>query len=99
MTERQSLTRGGSPWEPIYILSIDRETCLGCGRCFKVCGRNVLALLGLDEEGEVAEDEGDIERYVTTVVNADDCIGCGACARVCAKNCQTHGKAPALEAA
>jgi Nif-specific ferredoxin III len=95
----QSLTRGGTPWDPVYLLSIDLATCLGCGRCFKVCGRDVLAMVPLDEEGEIAEDEGDIERHVMTVAHPEDCIGCGACSRVCAKNCQVHGKAPMLEAA
>jgi Nif-specific ferredoxin III len=99
MTDRQSLTRGGTPWEPVYLLSINMAECLGCGRCVKVCGRNVLKMIGLNEENEIAEEEGDIERYVMTVADGDDCIGCGACARVCAKGCQTHGKVPALETA
>ena len=86
-------TRGGAAWEPVYLQSIDGENCLGCGRCYKVCGRNVLALVPLDEEGNVTEEEEDIERHVMTVANADDCIGCGACARVCAKTCQNHSKA------
>lgn len=95
----EMLTRGGTPWEPTYLTAIDGENCLGCGRCFKVCGRDVLAMQGLDEDGEVCEDEGDIERYVMTISNADDCIGCGSCARVCARNCQTHAKASELVAA
>lgn len=86
-------TRGGAVWEPVYLQSINSEDCLGCGRCYKVCGRDVLTLTPLDEEGNVTEEEEDIERHVMTVANADDCIGCGACARVCAKNCQQHGKA------
>lgn len=85
-------TRGGADWEPVYLQAIDGENCLGCGRCYKVCGRNVLSLIPLDEEGNVTEEEEDIERHVMTVANADDCIGCGACARVCAKGCQKHGK-------
>lgn len=92
-------TRSGAPWEPVYLLSINSDDCLGCGRCYKVCGRNVLSLIPLDEDGNVTEEEEDIERHVMTVANAGDCIGCGACARVCAKNCQSHGKAPMAEAA
>jgi len=99
MSERRALTRAGMPWEPIYLLSIEAAECLGCGRCFKVCGRNVLTQVPLDEEGNVTEDEEDIERYVMTVTNPGDCIGCGACSRVCAKGCQKHGAAPVLEAA
>lgn len=88
-----SYTRGGAPWEPVFLLAIDGEKCLGCGRCFKVCGRDVLAMQALDEDGAVTEEEGEAERYVMTISNADDCIGCGACARVCSKSCQTHGPA------
>lgn len=92
-------TRAGDPWQPVYLLSIAGEDCLGCGRCYKVCGRNVLTQVPLDEEGNVTEEEEDIERYVMTVSNPGDCIGCGACARVCAKDCQSHGNAPLAEAA
>ena len=99
MSGAQALTRAGTPWEPVYLLSIDPAECLGCGRCFKVCGRSVLALVPLDEDGEIAEDEENIERHVMTVADPGDCIGCGACSRVCAKDCQKHGVALALEVA
>lgn len=95
MSEHPSFTRGGTPWEPVYLLAINGAVCLGCGRCVKVCGRNVLAMQALDEDGNVTEEEGEAERFVMTIADADDCIGCGACARVCAKGCQTHGPAPA----
>ena len=42
----------------------------------------MLALTPLDEEGEVAEDEEDIERYVMTVADAGDCIGSRLFARL-----------------
>ncbi len=96
---REFVTRDGTPWEPVYLQSINSEDCLGCGRCYKVCGRNVLSLVPLDEDGNVTEEEEDIERHVMTVSHAGDCIGCGACARVCAKNCQRHGKEALAEAA
>lgn len=95
MSNQPAYTRGGAPWEPVYLLDINGKVCLGCGRCVKVCGRDVLAMQALDEDGNVTEEEGEAERYVMTIKNADDCIGCGACARVCAKGCQTHGPAPA----
>lgn len=86
------LTRGGIAWEPLFVESIDQEKCIGCGRCFKVCGRNVLSLIALDEDGEVVEDEddGEIERKVMTVAKAENCVGCEACSRICPKNCYTH---------
>ncbi len=49
------LTRGGKPWEPNFILSINHETCIGCGRCFKACNRNVLELAGIDEDGNIVD--------------------------------------------
>lgn len=89
----QALNRGGNPWEPKYIQSIDSETCIGCGRCYKVCGRDVLTLVGINEDDEIVplEDEDEeVERKVMTVSNADNCIGCEACSRVCPKDCQEH---------
>jgi Nif-specific ferredoxin III len=82
-----SITRDGRTWEPAYLESVNPETCIGCGRCFKVCGRGVLALMGVNEEGEIVDlDEDDIERKVMTVADAGNCIGCSACGRVCSKN-------------
>lgn len=88
-----ALTRGGREWTPEYLISIDPEVCIGCGRCFKVCGRGVMTLAGLTEDGGlVADDEDDDEivKRIMAMDDADACIGCGACARVCPTNCQTH---------
>ena len=93
MATLTSLTFGGDTWIPQFIQDINLKKCIGCGRCFKVCGRDVLLLRALDEEGEfIDEDDEDaeFERKVMTIANADRCIGCEACARVCPKNCQTH---------
>ena len=89
-------TRDGRDWQPAYLLNIDGETCIGCGRCFKVCGRGVMTLKGLNDEGELValdQDDDEIERKIMALVDAGACIGCGACARVCPTNCQTHGTA------
>ncbi|MGO9438902.1 MAG: ferredoxin III, nif-specific [Terracidiphilus sp.] len=94
--ELPTLTRGGSAWSPSYLLDINQETCIGCGRCFKVCGRNVMMLKGLTEDGELVEidDESEeFERKVMLVTDPGACIGCAACSRVCPKACQTHGPA------
>ncbi len=90
------LTRDGRAWTPQYLLRIDGELCIGCGRCFKVCGRNVMTLKGIDDDGELVElddEEEEVERKVMAMADSGACIGCGACARVCPTNCQTHGNA------
>lgn len=89
-------TRDGRGWEPQYLLSIDPGVCIGCGRCYKVCGRGVMTLRGIDEDGgmvDLDEDE-EVERKVMAMADEGACIGCGACARVCPTDCQTHGAAP-----
>ena len=43
----------GRSWIPMFVSNIDQEKCIGCGRCFRACGREVLQLVGIDEDGEV----------------------------------------------
>jgi Nif-specific ferredoxin III len=75
----------------MFIEAIDAKACIGCGRCFKVCGQDVLKTMGVTEDGDMVEaDDDDAERMVMTIANAGNCIGCAACARVCGKNAQTH---------
>jgi Nif-specific ferredoxin III len=88
------LTFGQKTWTPQFIEDINSATCIGCGRCFKVCGQNVLLLQALDDEGQFVDldedEDGEFERKIMTIFDADNCIGCQACARVCPKNCHTH---------
>ena len=91
MPDGTHLTRDGTPWVPLYLDAIAMETCIGCGRCFKVCDRGVLAMMGVDEDGELIEpDDDDAERMVMTVAATGACIGCNACARVCGSGAMTH---------
>ncbi|WP_088891444.1 ferredoxin III, nif-specific [Leptolyngbya ohadii] len=94
MTTFTGLTFGGKAWTPKFLQAIDLKRCIGCGRCLKACGRNVMSLRALNEEGEFVEDEeeDEVERKVMTIANAENCIGCEACSRVCPKDCQTHAE-------
>lgn len=99
-------TRDGRNWEPYFLVAIDGEKCIGCGRCFKVCGRDVMTLKGVDEDGQIIEgseddddfDEDDIVKQVMVMNDIGACIGCGACERVCPTNCQTHKPEAAIAA-
>ncbi|KWV58149.1 ferredoxin [Bradyrhizobium macuxiense] len=91
-------TRGGRDWTPDYLSAIDTKKCIGCGRCFKVCGRDVMTLKGINEEGELVDlddDDDEVEKKIMVMNDQGACIGCGACARVCPTNCQTHVSAAA----
>ncbi|WP_236839449.1 ferredoxin III, nif-specific [Beggiatoa leptomitoformis] len=91
MSNITGITRGGTAWEPAFITALNQTTCIGCGRCYKVCPRNVFELV---ERSDVLEDEDmdedDDNMMVMAIVDAMDCIGCQSCARVCPKNCHTH---------
>jgi Nif-specific ferredoxin III len=95
-------TRDGRIWQADYLLAIDAKKCIGCGRCFKVCGRDVMILKGLTEEGDlvslVDDEDEEVEKKIMVMNDEGACIGCGACARVCPTNCQTHAAEKAAAA-
>lgn len=80
------VTRDGRPWQPRYLEAVDITLCIGCGRCFKVCGRGVLAPTEklMDDDGE------ECAAMVMSAADAGACIGCEACAKVCARQAHTH---------
>ena len=86
------LTKGGTEWTPEFVTDLDPAKCIGCGRCYKVCPRDVLDLVEreLDDDDE---DNDDDNMMVMALANAADCIGCGACGRVCPKGCYTYAAA------
>lgn len=57
------------------IVTIDRETCKGCGLCVSVCPKQVLAI---DEEHVNLKGY-----YPAAVMRGEACIGCISCARMC----------------
>ncbi|EPL62057.1 ferredoxin, 4Fe-4S [Pseudomonas sp. BAY1663] len=85
-------TRGGAEWVPQFVTAVDAQKCIGCGRCYKVCPRDVFELVersGMVDEDDDLYDEDD-EMMVMAIADGLDCIGCKACAAVCPKQCHTH---------
>lgn len=87
MATYTALTKGGQAWTPMFVTELNQEECLGCGRCFKSCGQDVLTLVGYTEDGDIVDAfDDEAERKVMNIQNADACIGCQACNRSCPKN-------------
>lgn len=91
------ITRGGEEYTPSFVIALDQGKCIGCGRCFKVCPRDVLDLIErseliTDEDEDYGDDDdfSDDTAMVMSLKNAMDCIGCESCARICTKKCFTH---------
>lgn len=85
-------TRGGAEWVPQFVTAVDAQRCIGCGRCYKVCPRDVFELVersGMVDEDDDLYDEDD-EIMIMAIADGLDCIGCKACAAVCPKQCHTN---------
>ncbi|ORT52447.1 ferredoxin (plasmid) [Vibrio sp. qd031] len=93
MTTIKGYTRGGTPWDPQFIDALNASSCIGCGRCFKVCSRDVFDLIEkeeLDEDDDLYDDYDDDQVMMVMAIKDNlDCIGCGSCAKVCPKNCHS----------
>lgn len=102
MSAITGITRGGLEWTPAFVTGLDQGTCIGCGRCFKVCPRDVFELVDREDlDLEVDEDEEDDDyddddgfsddtSMVMSLKDLMDCIGCQACSRVCSTKCLSH---------
>ena len=93
MSTITGITRGGIEWIPAFVADLNQGNCIGCGRCFKVCPRDVFELvdredLDLDEDDDHDDDDdgfSDDTSMVMSLKDLMDCIGCQACSRVCQK--------------
>ncbi len=102
MSTITGMTRGGAEWTPAFVTDLNQANCIGCGRCFKVCPRDVFELvdredLDLDEDEDWDDDDdgfSDDTSMVMSLKDMLDCIGCQACSRVCPKKCLSHEPAP-----
>lgn len=94
------VTRGGEAYTPSFVTDINQGNCIGCGRCFKVCPRDVFDLVEREqledadeyEDDDYGDDDGfsDDTAMVMSLKDAMDCIGCESCARICPKKCFSH---------
>jgi Nif-specific ferredoxin III len=76
-------TFGGDDWTPTFVMDIDSEKCIGCGRCFKSCARKVFV------PEDLVDEETDSTRMIMTIAHQDNCIGCAGCGVACPKKCFT----------
>jgi len=61
----------GAP-DPQFVQAINQQACIGCGRCFKVCGRDVLQLAGVSAEGGLIPIAVDFATTTSTKRSHDD---------------------------
>jgi Nif-specific ferredoxin III len=75
----KGLTKNCREWTPEFIKTLDKDLCIGCGRCYKSCTKGVLAF-------EETDTEETVKAYMT-IANDGNCIGCKACGQNCPKGC------------
>lgn len=85
----------GVEWTPKFIQAINHAKCIGCGRCFKTCARDVLQLMGItDEDTLVAidpdDDDEEFDRRVMHIAHPEQCVGCESCNNACARSCISY---------
>ncbi|MCU7940203.1 MAG: 4Fe-4S binding protein [gamma proteobacterium symbiont of Bathyaustriella thionipta] len=57
MSTITGLTRGGEVYTPAFVININQLDCIGCGRCFKVCPRDVFDLVEREEDEALMADD------------------------------------------
>ena len=69
----KGLTRGGAEWTPEFVTAVDPTTCIGCGRCYKVCSRDVFNLVDradLIDDDDLDDDEDDAMMVMTVRITS-----------------------------
>src|SRR5689334_23369399 len=85
----------GVEWTPQFVARINDQKCIGCGRCFKTCARDVLQLMAVDDEGELVaidadDDDDEYEKKVMSIARPENCVGCESCGNNCARKCISY---------
>ena len=84
----------GVVWTPKFVKSIDQDKCIGCGRCYKTCARDVLQLMAVNDEGELfaidPDDDEEYDKQVMSIAHPENCIGCESCNNNCARGCISY---------
>ncbi len=79
--EALQAARKFSPMQPVattnYIPKVSLETCIGCGKCAKVCPVLAIAI----EEAKEPKEGAKKKKHAK--IDTEICLGCGVCARNC----------------
>ncbi|MCT8975420.1 4Fe-4S dicluster domain-containing protein [Clostridium sp. CX1] len=59
-----------------FIPQVDVNTCVGCGKCAKVCPIEAIEMVNLEKGNNIGK---------KAKIKEDICLGCGVCVRSCAK--------------
>lgn len=73
-------------FDAIHIINgvavVDKDACVACGKCSKVCPNNLISLIPYEAKSAVACASREKGRAVKDACAAG-CVGCGLCAKVC----------------
>ncbi len=59
----------------MFRVSVNEETCIGCGVCYQVCPVDVFKIEMRDVNGT--------RRLISVVVDEGKCTGCNLCVEAC----------------